>query len=59
MYKLKKNNFFSMMQMFRKYFVDNGQRDLLNQFNAYVEAKQILDTADQLKRVTSASTFQK
>ena len=48
-----------MMQIFRKFFVDNGQRDLLNLFNAYLEAKQILDTNDQSRRATSASSFQK
>ena len=48
-----------MMQIFRKFFVDNGQRDLLNLFNAYLEAKHILDTNDQTKRATSATNFQK
>ena len=47
------------MQIFRKFFIDNGQRDLFNLFNAYLDAKQILDTSDQQKRVTSASSFQK
>lgn len=42
-----------MMQLFRKYFFDIGQKDLLNQFNAFVEAKQYLDQEDQQKRIVS------
>ena len=39
-----------MMQLFRKYLIDVGERDWLNKFNAYAEAKSFLDQTDQSKK---------
>jgi hypothetical protein len=49
----------SMMQMFRKYFVDNGLRDYLNKFNAYIDSKAYLDLSDSHKKHTSGVNLMK
>lgn len=46
-----------MMQMFRKYLVDNGQRDILNRFNAYYDSKQYLDATDKQKKLNIANSI--
>jgi hypothetical protein len=48
-----------MMQLFRKYFIDIGQRDWLNKFNAYIDAKSYIDQSDQLKRATIGTNIMK
>ncbi|CAF0815000.1 unnamed protein product [Brachionus calyciflorus] len=40
----------NMMQLFRKYFFDHGQKDLLNKFNAVTEARQYLDHDEPQKK---------
>jgi hypothetical protein len=48
-----------MMQMFRKYFVDNGQRDYLNKFAAYLDARAYLDLSETHKKHTSGVNLMK
>lgn len=49
----------SMMQLLRKYMVDNSQRDALNKFNFYLDAKQYLDTTESVKKPAVAVAIQK
>ena len=48
-----------MMQLFRKYMVDIGRRDLLNQFNAFMEAKTYTELSDGHKKTNAANTLMK
>ncbi len=43
-----------MMQLYRKYFVDANRRDFLNKFNAFLEAKQYIDSTDPTKKAKLA-----
>ena len=48
-----------MMQLYRKHFVDNRQRDLMIKFNAYIDAKQYLDSFDSVKKTNIATNMMK
>lgn len=48
-----------MMQLFRKYLVDNGHRDALNRFNAYWEARQYMNSNDDAKKHTLSNQMMK
>ena len=50
---------FRMMQLFRKYLVDNGHRDALNRFNAYWEARQYMNSNDDAKKHTLSNQMMK
>lgn len=46
--------FSSMMQLYRKNFVDMNRRDFLNKFNSFLEAKQYTETLDSVKKAKLA-----
>lgn len=48
-----------MMQLFRKYLVDNGHRDILNKFNAFNESRQYLEATDQTKKTNLSNSIMK
>lgn len=48
-----------MMQLFRKYLVDQGLREYLNKFNAYLDGKAYLDMNDTHKKHTSGVNLMK
>jgi hypothetical protein len=49
----------SMMQLLRKNFVDNQQRELLNRFNSLLDCKQYLELNDPNKKSAFAINFMK
>jgi hypothetical protein len=44
----------SMMQLYRKNFVDAGRRDFLNKFNSFLDAKNYLEFTDPTKKAKLA-----
>lgn len=48
-----------MMQLYRKNFVDNQQRELLNKFNSFLDTKQYLELNDPVKKAAMATSFMK
>ena len=47
------------MQLLRKNFVDNQQRELLNRFNSLLDSKQYLEINDPAKKAAFAINFMK
>lgn len=48
-----------MMQLFRKFMVDNGRRDILNRFNAYCESKHYTESNDETKKHAISNSLMK
>lgn len=46
-----------MVQLFRKNFVDNQQRDVLNKFNSFLDAKQYFELSDPIKKAAFGVSF--
>ena len=44
----------SMIQLYKKNFVDMNRRDFLNKFNSFLEARQYTDTIDSVKKAKLA-----
>jgi hypothetical protein len=47
------------MQLYRKSFVDNQQRELLNKFNGFLDSKQYVEINDPIKKAALATSFMK
>ena len=47
------------MQLYRKNFVDNQQRELLNKFNGFLDSKQYVELNDPIKKAAVATSFMK
>jgi hypothetical protein len=48
-----------MIQMFQKFFIDEGKRNLIHKFSAFLDAKQFLESTDQQRRVIISTAFKK